>query len=114
MNLPKTYEPGQYEADIYALWEKTGAFKPTGKGKAYSIVMPPPNANANLHVGYSLNVAIEDTAARYYRLRGYDTLLLPGADHAGFESQSVYEKHLAKAGKSRFDFTREELYQQIW
>ena len=114
MDLPKTYEPGQYEADIYALWEKTGAFKPTGTGKPYSIVMPPPNANANLHIGYALVGAIEDIAARYHRLRGDNTLLLPGADHAGFETQSVYEKHLTKAGKSRFDFSREDLYKQIW
>lgn len=114
MNLPKTYEPSRYEADIYALWEKTGAFKPAGKGKPYAIVMPPPNANANLHIGYSLNVACEDIPARYRRLRGDNVLLLPGADHAGFETQSVYEKHLAKEGKSRFDFSREDLYQQIW
>ncbi|HXR49630.1 MAG TPA: valine--tRNA ligase, partial [Verrucomicrobiae bacterium] len=114
MDLPKTYEPGQYEADIYALWEKTEAFKPKGKGKPYSIVMPPPNANANLHIGYALVGAIEDIAARYHRLRGDNTLLLPGADHAGFETQSVYEKKLAKEGKSRFDFSREDLYKQIW
>lgn len=114
MKLPKTYEPGQYEADIYALWEKSGAFQPRAHGDAYSIVMPPPNANANLHIGYELTAALEDIAARYARLQGKSVLLLPGADHAGFETQSVYEKHLAKEGKSRFDFSREELYQNIW
>ncbi|TAH36596.1 valine--tRNA ligase [Candidatus Saccharibacteria bacterium] len=114
MNLPKTYEPGQYENDIYALWEKSGAFQPQGSGDAYSIVMPPPNANANLHIGYELTVALEDIPARYHRMLGKPTLLLPGADHAGFETQSVYEKHLAKEGKSRFDFTREELYSQMY
>ena len=114
MNLPKTYEPKDYEADIYALWEKSGAFAPTGKGESYSIVMPPPNANANLHIGYELTVALEDIPARYHRMKGDTTLLLPGADHAGFETQSVYEKHLAKEGKSRFDFSREELYHQLY
>jgi len=114
MNLPKTYEPKDYEADIYALWEKSGAFAPTGKGESYSIVMPPPNANANLHIGYELTVALEDIPARYHRMKGDATLLLPGADHAGFETQSVYEKHLAKEGKSRFDFSREELYHQLY
>lgn len=114
MKLSKTYEPGSYEGDIYALWEKSGAFKPADSGKSYSIVMPPPNANANLHIGYGLTAALEDIAARYHRLKGEAVLLLPGADHAGFETQSVYEKHLAKEGKSRFDFSREELYQQIW
>jgi valyl-tRNA synthetase len=116
MKLPKVYEPQQYEADIYALWERSEAFKPrVQKGKGhYSVVMPPPNANANLHIGYELTAALEDIAARYHRLKGEATLLLPGADHAGFETQVVYEKHLAKEGKSRFDFSREELYQQIW
>ncbi len=114
MSLPKVYEPNLYENDIYALWEKSGAFTPSPVGKAYSIVMPPPNANANLHIGYELTAALEDIAARYHRAKGESVLLLPGADHAGFETQSVYEKQLAKEGKSRFDFSREELYQQIW
>ncbi|HWT55915.1 MAG TPA: valine--tRNA ligase [Candidatus Microsaccharimonas sp.] len=114
MKLPKIYEPGQYETDIYALWEKTGAFTPVTSDTAYSIVMPPPNANANLHIGHALTVALEDIAVRYHRAKGEAALLLPGADHAGFETQSVYEKHLAKEGKSRFDFSREELYNQIW
>ncbi|HET8992113.1 MAG TPA: valine--tRNA ligase [Candidatus Saccharimonadales bacterium] len=114
MRLPKAYEPKQYEADIYALWEKSGVFKPSKEGTAYSIVMPPPNANGNLHIGHELTSAIEDIAARYHRAKGDSVLLVPGADHAGFESQSVYEKQLAKQGKSRFDFSREELYSQIW
>jgi valyl-tRNA synthetase len=114
MNLPKVYEPGAYEEDVYALWERSGAFVPSTSGKTYSIVMPPPNANANLHIGYGLTAALEDIAARYHRLKGESVLLLPGADHAGFETQSVYEKHLAKEGKSRFDFSREDLYSQIF
>ncbi len=114
MNLPKTYEPNQYEADIYALWEKNEAFLPVGAGKPYTIVMPPPNANANLHIGYALTAALEDIPARYQRMKGRRTLLLPGADHAGFETQAVYEKQLAQAGKSRFDFSREALYGQLY
>jgi valyl-tRNA synthetase len=114
MKLPKAYQPSEYEADIYDLWEQSGAFKPSAKGDSYSIVMPPPNANANLHIGYGLTAALEDIAARYHRLKGESVLLLPGADHAGFETQSVYEKKLAEQGKSRFDFSREELYKQIW
>jgi valyl-tRNA synthetase len=117
MKLPKTYTPGDYEEDIYALWEKSGAFKPRGhqpKGKGYSIVIPPPNANGNLHLGHGLTLALEDILVRYHRQKGQDALFVPGADHAGFETQVVYEKELAKQGKSRFDFSREELYQQIW
>jgi len=116
VQLPKVYEPAQYESDIYALWEKSGAFTPKNRGSNdnYSIVLPPPNANGDLHVGHSLMFAIQDILVRYHRMKGEATLWLPGADHAGFETQVVYEKQLAKEGKSRFDFTREELYQQIW
>lgn len=114
MELPKTYVPAEYESDIYALWEKSGAFTPSDKGEPYCMVMPPPNANAGLHIGHALMFAIEDVIARYRRARGKSVLWLPGADHAGFETQVVYEKHLAKEGKSRFDYTREELYNQIY
>lgn len=116
MKLPKAYEPNQYEEAIYALWEKGGAFEPKNRGQksSYSIVMPPPNANADLHIGYELTSVLEDIAVRYHRMKGEAALLLPGADHAGFETQVVYEKRLAKEGKSRFDFSREELYRQIW
>jgi valyl-tRNA synthetase len=116
VKLPKVYEPSDYEADIYRLWEASEAFLPKARGSknTYSIVMPPPNANANLHIGYALTVALEDIPARYHRMQGKATLLLPGADHAGFETQSVFEKHLDKQGKSRFDFNREELYSQIY
>ncbi|MDQ5971997.1 MAG: valyl-tRNA synthetase [Patescibacteria group bacterium] len=116
VKLSKAYEPGQYEETIYALWEKSQAFTPqSGNGKpSFSIVVPPPNANGNLHIGHGLTNAIEDILVRYHRMKGYNALLLPGADHAGFETQVVYEKHLAKEGKSRFDFTREQLYDQIY
>jgi len=116
MNLPKTYEPNKYESDIYDLWERSEAFTPKNRGsdKRFSIVLPPPNANGDLHVGHSLMFAIQDAVIRYHRMNGEKALWLPGSDHAGFESQSVYEKQLAKEGKSRFDFSRDELYQQIW
>ncbi len=114
MKLSKVYEPALYEQDIYALWEKTEAFKPSGKGEPYAIVMPPLNANGNVHLGHGLTVAVEDIAIRYHRLKGDNTLFIPGVDHAGFETQVVYEKELAKEGKSRFDFSREELHQAVW
>lgn len=116
MNLPKAYEPNEYESGVYELWESSGAFKPVNRGnkQSFSIAMPPPNANADLHIGHGLTLAIEDILVRYNRMLGKPTLFIPGADHAGFETQSVYEKHLAKEGKSRFDFTREELYSQVY
>lgn len=114
MSLPKTYQPNDYEPSIYAMWETSGAFNPTGKGEPYSIVMPPPNANGNLHVGHPLFVATQDILIRYHRMKGRDTIYIPGLDHAGFETWVVYERELEKQGKSRFDFTREQLYGQVW
>src|SRR4051812_5034748 len=99
MKLPKTYDPHAYEADIYALWEKSEAFAPKGKGKPYAIAVPPPNANGNLHLGHALTLAIEDIAVRYHRMKGGRAVLLPGADHAGFETQVVFEKQLESQGK---------------
>ena len=116
MKFSKAYEPNQYEPDIYALWEKSGAFKPndTKKGPEYTIVMPPPNANGNLHIGHGLTIALEDILTRYHRLKGDDTWYIPGADHAGFETWVVYERYLESQGKTRFDYSRDELYEQVW
>ncbi len=114
MKLAKTYDPAQYEPTTYALWESSGAFKPSGKGDPYTIVMPPPNANGNLHIGHALTFALQDTLIRYYRMKGRDALYIPGADHAGFETWVVYEKQLASEGKSRFDLSREQLYNNVW
>ena len=114
MNLPKTYTPDQYEATIYAMWESTAAFAPTGKGEPYSIMMPPPNANGNLHIGHALMAVIEDILVRYHRMKGRDAIFIPGADHAGFETWVVYERELQKKALSRFEFSREQLYSQVW
>ena len=114
VNLAKNYEPNQYEPNVYALWETSGAFTPKGEGKPYSTVMPPPNANGNLHLGHALDMGLKDISVRYKRMTGHDTIYIPGADHAGFETWVVYEKQLQKEGKSRFDFNREELYSQVW
>ncbi|MBI5614276.1 valine--tRNA ligase [Candidatus Gottesmanbacteria bacterium] len=113
--LDKAYSPQTTEDEIYALWEKNGYFSPNDKkgSKPFSVLLPPPNANADLHVGHAMYV-VEDIMIRYHRMLGDNTLWLPGADHAGFETQFVYEKHLAKMGKSRFDFDRETLYKDIW
>ncbi len=114
MKLAKTYEPNQYEPNIYALWETSGAFNPSGVGKPFSTVMPPPNANGNLHIGHALDMGLKDILVRYKRMTGHDTVFIPGADHAGFETWVVYEKVLREKNQSRFDFTREQLYSQVW
>jgi valyl-tRNA synthetase len=114
VKLAKAYEPNEYEPTIYALWEKANAFKPSGKGTPFSTVMPPPNANGDLHIGHALDMSLKDIMVRYKRMQGFDAIYIPGADHAGFETWVVYEKELAKNGKSRFDFSREQLYGQVW
>ena len=115
MSMKKVYDHKKTESKWYSFWEKKGFFKPeiNPKGKPYTIILPPPNANADLHFGHAMYV-IEDILIRYHRMLGDSTLWLPGADHAGFETQVVFEKHLAKKGKSRFDFDRETLYKMIW
>ena len=114
MQLAKQYIPNDYEPNIYALWETSGALEPTGVGKPYSIVMPPPNANGNLHIGHALDMNLKDILIRYHRMKGDDAVFIPGADHAGFETWVVYERELTKQGKSRFDFSRDQLYSQVW
>ena len=112
--MDKVYLPELFEEEIYKKWEGSGAFQPTGKGKPYTIIMPPPNANDPLHVGHAMFVTIEDIFIRFHRMLGEAALWLPGTDHAGIETQYVFEKKLKKEGKSRFDFDRETLYQMIW
>jgi len=119
--MQKNYDHTIYEDKIYKIWDKSGVFTPpsgedlrrSGK-KPFTIIMPPANANDPLHVGHALFVTIEDIFTRYHRLKGEAALWLPGLDHAGIETQFVFEKKLAKEGKSRFDFDRETLYKMIW
>lgn len=114
--MDKAYNHLEFEKKIYSLWEKSGAFSPrTDKKKIpFTIIMPPPNANDNLHIGHARFVTIEDVLVRYRRMKGSPTLWLPGADHAGIETQFVFEKKLKSEGKSRFDYDRETLYRMIW
>jgi len=112
--MEKTYQPQKEEKKIYQLWEKGGYFTPkiNPKKKPYTILLPLPNANDPLHMGHAL-FTVEDILTRYHRMLGDPTLWLPGGDHAGIETQFVFEKELAKQGKSRFDFDRETLYKMI-
>ena len=114
--MDKVYDHTKFETDIYRQWEDSGAFSPKvdKKKKPFTIIMPPPNANDPLHIGHARFVTIEDVLTRYHRMKGEPTLWLPGSDHAGIETQCVFEKKLQKEGKSRFDFDRETLYGMIW
>src|SRR3989339_306096 len=132
--LEKPYNPKETEKRIYDLWQESGFFNPDNLPKtnadktliksglnadenqresAFTIIMPPPNANGHLHAGHALFVTIEDIMIRYKRMQGYKTLWLPGADHAGFETQVVYDKKLEKEGRSRFKIPPAQLYQEI-
>ena len=117
--MDKVFDPGSVEKKIYEKWERSGVFSPSVAlakegASPFCIIMPPPNANEDLHIGHARFVTIEDVLIRYHRMKGEPTLWLPGADHAGIETQYVCEKKLKDEGKSRFDFDRETLYQMIW
>src|SRR3989304_8716825 len=113
--MNKIYNHKEVEEKIYKKWEDSGSFKPevNPNGQPYSIILPPPNANAPLHFGHAMYV-VEDILVRFRRMMGHATLWLPGTDHAGFETQFVFERELQREGKSRFDYDREKLYQMIW
>jgi valyl-tRNA synthetase len=112
--MDKTYDPKLSEEKTYRMWEEGGYFQPVidPKKKPYTIILPLPNANDPMHMGHAL-FTVEDIMIRYHRMLGDPTLWLPGGDHAGIETQFVFEKKLAKEGKSRFDFDRETLYNMI-
>lgn len=113
--MDSKFIPFDIEKKIYSFWEKNGIFegKINQSKKPFSIVLPPPNANANLHLGHAMYV-YEDIMIRYHKQKGDESLWIPGADHAGFETQYVFEKHLRKQDKSRFDYDRETLFKMIW
>lgn len=121
--LLKPYNPADTEDRIYKLWEESGFFNPdvciekgvTNKdAKPYTIIMPPPNANGRLHAGHALDTTLKDIVARFQRMQGRKVLMVPGSDHAGFETQGVYEKELQKQGRSRFGMSNQELYKEIY
>lgn len=112
------YNPGETEARIYKKWEESGFFNPDNlpgtRTETFTVIMPPPNANGSLHAGHSLFITLQDIMIRYKRMRGFKALWVPGADHAGFETQVVYEKKLEKEGRSRFGMDPKDLYKEIY
>jgi valyl-tRNA synthetase len=112
--MDKVYDHKKVEERLYKEWEEKGYFcsDKNLQGEPYSIVLPPTNANGSLHFGHAMYV-IEDILIRYHRMRGDKTLWLPGTDHAGIETQFVFEKKLREEGKSRLDFKKEDLYEMI-
>ncbi|HOO74018.1 MAG: valine--tRNA ligase [Thermotogae bacterium] len=116
MDIGKRYMPHELEEKWYKTWTEKKAFEPSKKGEeSFTIVIPPPNITGKLHMGHALNITIQDILTRYKRMQGYDTLWLPGEDHAGIATQHVVEKHLKKTeGKRRQEYGREEFLGKVW
>lgn len=114
--LAKSFEPNEIEARWYPAWEKSGCFKAglDPKKPAFSIQLPPPNITGILHMGHAFNQTVMDTLTRYHRMAGYNTMWLPGTDHAGIATQIVVERKLEKEGISRRDMKREDFIAKIW
>jgi valyl-tRNA synthetase len=112
--LPKAYEPHAVEQKWYPVWLERGYFKPRGEGPRYSITIPPPNVTGSLHIGHALCYSIQDMLIRWKRMQGYDTLCVPGTDHAGIATQNVLEKELKKEGLTRHDLGREKFLERTW
>jgi len=113
--MDKRYDSKAAEAKWYPFWENNGCFHDEpGKGNAYSVVIPPPNVTGILHMGHALNQTIQDILVRWRRMSGYNTLWLPGTDHAGIATQNVVEKALKKEGKRRQDLGREAFLDRVW
>ena len=115
MELPTRYDAQATEADIYDKWLAHGCFRAVPDDRPpYCVVVPPPNVTGALHMGHALNHTIMDTLGRWKRMSGFNTLILPGTDHAGIATQSVVERALSKEGKSRHDLGRAAFVERVW
>ena len=115
--LPKTYSPAEFEDRIYANWCEKGYFTPdpTDNRPAFSMVIPPPNVTGQLHMGHALDETLQDILVRYKRMQGFNTLWVPGTDHAGIATQIKVEEHLRKTeGITRYDLGREKFLERVW
>ncbi|GIL38371.1 valine--tRNA ligase [Roseiterribacter gracilis] len=112
--LDKTFDPAAVERKRYERWEASGAFKPTGEGAPFSVMMPPPNVTGSLHIGHALNMTLQDVLTRWRRMQGRKTLWQPGTDHAGIATQMVVERQLAAQNMTRHNFGRDEFIDKVW
>ncbi|SEK44325.1 valyl-tRNA synthetase [Pseudoxanthomonas sp. GM95] len=114
--LASSYDPKAFETRLYAQWEGSGAFKPTGTGTPYTILLPPPNVTGTLHMGHAFQHTLMDALVRYHRMRGYDTLWQMGTDHAGIATEMVVTRNMAAEGKgeTRDSLGREGFINKVW
>ncbi|MBR1619069.1 valine--tRNA ligase [bacterium] len=115
-DLPTVYNAKETEESIYKFWEDNGFFKADAHSQKepYSIVIPPPNVTGVLHMGHALDETLQDILIRYHRMSGYETLWVPGTDHAGIATQNVVEKQLREQGLSRYDLGRDKFLEKTW
>jgi len=116
-DIQSVYNPRAVEEKWYKFWLEKNYFKAKiqfDKEKNYSIVIPPPNVTGSLHIGHALNNTLQDILVRWKRMEGYNTLWLPGTDHAGIATQNVVEREIAKEGKNRYDLGREKFLERVW
>ena len=115
-DLPKAYEFGEVEKRWYEHWEeqKTFAANMVEGRESFSIVIPPPNVTGVLHIGHALNNTLQDILIRYHRMKGDNTLWVPGTDHAGIATQNVVERQLATEDKTRHDLGRDKFIERVW
>ncbi len=116
MNLAKSFEPADIERRWYPEWEQAGYFQPhmQSGSPAFCIQLPPPNVTGTLHMGHAFNQTIMDGLTRYYRMKGHNTLWVPGTDHAGIATQIVVERQLGEKGVSRHDLGRQAFIDKVW
>lgn len=112
--MEKSFEPAQIESTWYARWEAGGAFRPSGQGEPYCILLPPPNVTGTLHMGHAFQQTVMDMLVRYQRMRGMNVLWQVGTDHAGIATQKIVENQLAAEGKTRHDLGREPFVERVW
>ncbi|UWG96914.1 valine--tRNA ligase [Dehalobacter sp. DCM] len=114
--MAKIYDPGQVEDKWYEYWEKNGFFTPevSGEQEPFSIVMPPPNVTGSLHLGHAMDNTLQDILTRFKRMQGFNTLWIPGTDHAGIATQAKVEEQLAKEGTNRHELGREKFLERVW
>ena len=114
--LAKSFEPAAIEAHWAPLWEKSGVYAPTldENKPSFSIQLPPPNVTGTLHMGHAFNQTIMDSLTRYHRMKGFNTLWVPGTDHAGIATQIVVERQLVEQGQSRHDLGRKNFVARVW
>ena len=115
-NIPKNYEPQKFEREIYAAWERDNNFHTTAdaSGEPYCIVIPPPNVTGQLHMGHALDETLQDILIRWHRMKGDNTLWMPGTDHAGIATQAKVEEQLRGEGTNRYELGREKFLERVW